>query len=98
MPTTGQAFLSPDLTTSDPVVKSGYQIALAGTAVTDQGLTCTGVAPLASYQVTADPIKAGLSGMRFFGTNSDRAVFEDTATFVGNMPETGNPGHGVEIK
>lgn len=98
MPSTGQPFLSPDLTASDPVVKSGYQVVLGGTAVTDQGLTCTGLAPLVTYQVTADPVTPGVSGSRCFGTNADRAVFEDSATFAGNMPETGNPGHGLEIK
>jgi type IV pilus assembly protein PilA len=98
MPTTGHAFLSPDITAADPAVKSGYSFAMAGTAVTDNGLTCTGLSPVAKYQVTADPVNLGVSGLRFFGTNTDRAVFEDTATFAGNMPETGNPGHGIELR
>jgi len=98
MPTTGNAFLSPDMTVADPLVKSGYTFVLGGTAVTDNGLTCTGVTPVASYQVSADPVNPGISGMRFFGTNTDKAIFEDTATFAGNMPETGNPGHGIELR
>src|SRR5262249_9758496 len=98
MPTTGQAFLSPDLAAADPVVKSGYQFVMAGTPVTDNGLTCTAISPVVSYRVTADPALPGLSGLRHFATNTSRAVFEDTATFAGNMPETGNPGHGFEIK
>jgi prepilin-type N-terminal cleavage/methylation domain-containing protein len=99
MPTTGQAFLSPDMTAGgDPLVKSGYQFVMAGTAVTDDGVSCINLPPVVSYQVTADPVYPGVSGLRFFGTNSDRVVFEDTATFAGNMPETGNPGHGFELK
>jgi prepilin-type N-terminal cleavage/methylation domain-containing protein len=98
MPTTGQAFLSLDLTAADPLAKSGYQVAMGGTAVSDSGLTCIGVAGMAGYQVAADPINPGASGIRYFGTNTDRAVFEDTATFTGNMPETGNPGHGIELR
>jgi len=98
MPTTGQAFLSPDLTAVDPLVKSGYQFTFAGTAVTDTGLTCTGLSPVVSYQVTADPVTPGITGNRFLGSNTDRVIYDDTATFTGNMPETGAPGHGQELK
>jgi hypothetical protein len=54
--------------------------------------------PVSGYQVTADPLIPGSTGDRFFGSNTDRVVYHDTATFSGNMPETGAPGHGVEIK
>ena len=88
MPSTGHAFLSPDLTLSDPLLQGGYQYVMTGTEVTDTGLTCTQQTPIASYVLTADPIRPGLSGTRWYGTNTDRVVFEDTTTFVGNMPET----------
>jgi len=98
MPTTGQAFLSPDLG-ADPLAKGGYQFTMAGTTVTDTGLTCTGASPVESYQVTADPLNPGISGNRFFATNTDRAVYEDTGqTFAPEMPERGAPSHGVEMK
>lgn len=98
MPTTGQAFLSPDIGV-DPLVKSGYQFTMAGTAVTDTGLTCTGGTPVESYQVTADPVQAGISGRRFFATNTERIVYEDSdKTFAPEMPERGAPSHGVEMK
>lgn len=100
-PATGEAFLSPDLTLGepgDPVVKSGYLIAMAGTPVTDDVPACTGVIPVSEYQVTADPIQPGISGNAFFGTNTDRGIFTDTATFSGNMPGTGAPGHGSELR
>ena len=97
MPTTGHAFLSSDLA-SDPLAKSGYQITMTGTAVTDAGLTCTGATPLESYQVTADPLRPGTSGSRFFATNTDRILYEDpTKTFAPDMPERGAPSHGVEV-
>ena len=98
MPSTGHAFLSPDLTVSDPLVQGGYQYVMTGTEGTDSGLTCTQQTPLASYQITADPIRPGLSGTRWYATNTDRVVFEDTVSFVGNMPETGDPSHGTQIK
>jgi prepilin-type N-terminal cleavage/methylation domain-containing protein len=97
-PATGVAYLSPDLTSADVVQKSGYLITMGGTPVTEDIKTCTGVVPVDSYQVTADPITPGVTGNRFFGTNTDRAIFEDLATFTGNMPERGAPGHGAEIR
>jgi prepilin-type N-terminal cleavage/methylation domain-containing protein len=97
MPTTKQPFLGADLASADPVVHHGYVLAMTGTALTDGTRSCTDEPPLTGYALTADPVNA-LSGIRFFGTNSDRAIFEDTATFVGTMPETGAPGHGSELR
>jgi type IV pilus assembly protein PilA len=98
MPSTGQAFLSPDMA-FDPLPKGGYQFTLAGTAVTDGGLTCTGGTPVESYQVTADPVRPGLSGIRYFATNTDRILYVDaTKTFAPEMPEKGPPAHGAEMK
>ncbi len=97
MPTTGQGFLSPDLGI-DPLLKAGYQFTMAGTVVTDTGLTCTGGTPIESYQVTADPVRPGISGNRFFATNTDRVVYEDPdKTFAPEMPERGAPSHGLEV-
>ena len=97
-PGSDSAFLSPDLTQSDPLQKSGYVIQLGGTAHPDAPQTCNGAAPLASYYLTADPLTPGDGGMRSFGTNTDRVIFGDAVTYVGNMPESGNPAHGAEIR
>lgn len=97
-PGSDSAFLSPDLTASDPLRKSGYAYALTGTEATDLSQTCTGVTPLETYRLTADPMVPGLDGQHFYGTNTDRYIYQDVETFTGNMPETGAPGHGVEIK
>jgi prepilin-type N-terminal cleavage/methylation domain-containing protein len=96
-PTTGQGFISPDLA-GDPVVHSGYQFVMTGTPTLDGRLSCNGLAPVTTYQVTADPVAGGVTGALFYGTNTDRVVFADTVTFAGNMPETGAPGHGSEVK
>ena len=98
MPTTGQAFLSPDLTQADTIAKSGYRFVMTGSLAADAKPSCTGVLPVSGYQVTADPLIPGSSGYRFFGSNTDRVVYHDTVTFAGNMPETGAPAHGAEIK
>ena len=96
-PATGTAFLSPDMAV-DPVDKSGYRFVMGATPSTDGRPACNGLAPVVAYQVTADPIAAGTSGNLFFATNADRVVYSDTATFAGNMPERGAPGHGSEVK
>ena len=97
-PRGGSAFLSPDMTTGDTVVKGGYSYQLAGTPVTDDSRTCTDVTPVVGYQVTADPTVPGLTGSRYFGSNTDRVIFEGTETFLGIMPETGPPERGSEIQ
>ena len=94
----GDSFLSPDLTNADVVVKSGYRIQMAGQAATEVETTCTGATPAMSYQVTADPEAPGFTGVRFFGSNGDRVIYEDTTSFTGNMPEKGAPSHGSEIR
>jgi prepilin-type N-terminal cleavage/methylation domain-containing protein len=91
-------FLSPDLTQADPLQKSGYLIQMSGTAMLDVEPTCTGVAPVSGYRLTADPLAPGISGIRYFGTNGDRVIYADTVSYADNMPETGAPGHGGEIK
>jgi type IV pilus assembly protein PilA len=97
LPTSGQAFLSADLAT-DPLIKSGYQFMMSGTEALDARPTCNALRPVTSYKVTADPTMPGISGIRFFGTNTDRTLFADSVTYVEDMPERGAPGHGAEVK
>ncbi len=96
---TGEAFLSPDLTSGEVVEKEGYQFRI--TAQPSEDATspgCNGSTLAASYAATADPVHPGTTGDRYFAVNADRVLYEDTQTFTGNMPETGAPGHGSEIK
>jgi prepilin-type N-terminal cleavage/methylation domain-containing protein len=97
LPATGSAFLSPDLA-FDPLIKSGYQFAMGGTPLNLEYKSCTGDALLEHYWVTAEPLRPGLSGVRFFGTNTDRGIFADGVSYSGNMPETGAPPHGADLK
>jgi hypothetical protein len=50
------------------------------------------------YQATADPAQPGLTGVRYFGTNTSRVIFWADKSFVGEMPEAGDPPHGSEIR
>ena len=99
------AFLSPDLTRSDPLPKSGYLLQMAGTPATEilepagtMPESCNGAIPIPAYRLTADPLNPGVTGRRYFGTNADRVIYADTATYADNMPETGAPAHGAEVK
>jgi prepilin-type N-terminal cleavage/methylation domain-containing protein len=91
-------FISADLASAEALAKSGYLFEMTGTAATEGEQTCTGALPLDRYRITADPINPGLSGNRFYGTNTDRVIYEDVQTFHDDMPETGAPSHGAEIK
>ena len=91
-------FISADLGVPEALQKSGYLFQMTGTPATEGEQTCTGAVPLDRYRLTADPLNPGLSGSHFYGTNSDRVIYEDLASFADNMPETGPPGHGTEIK
>jgi prepilin-type N-terminal cleavage/methylation domain-containing protein len=98
LPGETHAFVSADLAEADPLVKSGYVVEMTGTPATEGEQTCTGAVPLEHYRITADPINPGISGRSYYGTNTDRVVYEDLASFHDDMPETGPPGHGTEIK
>jgi prepilin-type N-terminal cleavage/methylation domain-containing protein len=99
VPTTGVAFLSPDLTSGDLVEKAGYQLNFVAKPIQDAPPACNGATVAEGYAVTADPLGPELTGRVFFAINADRVVYEDEAqTFTGNMPESGAPGHGSEVK
>jgi prepilin-type N-terminal cleavage/methylation domain-containing protein len=100
VPHTGQAFLSPDMTMADEFEKSGYLFAMSGTEPmeVDDHRTCNDVKAVLGYQATADPVQPGLSGIRYFGTNTSRVIFWSDKSFVDEMPEQGDPPHGSEIQ
>jgi prepilin-type N-terminal cleavage/methylation domain-containing protein len=94
MPSTGEAFLTADLTSGPEIWKAGYVIRMTGTPVEDAKPACNGVTPAAGYAATADPLR---EGGRFFGTNTSRAIYEHIETLNGTMPETGAPPGGREL-
>src|SRR5688572_28133644 len=51
-PTTGEPFLSPDMT-MDPLIKTGYQYVMSGTEVMEARPACNGLTPVSTYKVTA---------------------------------------------
>ena len=92
VPGTDKGFLSPDLTYAEQVRKSGYILQMAGSEIEIDVKACTGNKPASGYQVTADPTVPGSTGLRYFGSNVDRIIFEGNETFTGKMPERGYSG------
>jgi len=85
-PPTGDGFISPDLATNG-VNKSGYTVTLAAAtdpaAVTVTAATATcntsSAAAVSGYFANADPLTAGGTGSRYFGTDARGTIFQDTA-------------------
>ena len=100
VPATGQGFLSPDLTSSaEPFEKSGYMFHMTAKPLDNGVPACNGTVPADGYAATADPLRAGSTGVNFYGVNADRIIYVDEQeTFAGNLPESGAPKHGGEVK
>jgi len=97
-PATGEAFLSPDLTTGEEVEKSGYRFQVKAQPLENAPAACNGAPVSAGYAATADPVKPGISGTRFYGVNAERVIYVDTKTFTEGFEESGAPQHGTEIR
>ncbi len=72
-------FLSSDLTAANPVVKSGYSVALAAGA----GAAASGAANCAgsmnAFYASATPTNVGTTGTRAFATNTQGSIWQNTA-------------------
>ncbi len=77
-------FLSPDMSTNDPTVKSGFQTADAGLGIAVANPPAACGAPQADYWAESHPLNIGTTGTRSFGTTSQGTIYQDTtgATFA----------------
>jgi prepilin-type N-terminal cleavage/methylation domain-containing protein len=99
VPSTGHAFLSPDLSLPNSFEKSGYTFQMAAKPLDNTPPACNGAPVADGYAATADPVKPGVSGSAYFGVNADRVLYTDPQqTFTGTLPESGAPPHGSEVK
>ena len=99
VPQTGHAFLSPDLGQPNGFEHSGYRIQMAAKPIDGADPACNGAPVADGYAATADPLKPHVTGDIFYGVNADRLIFRDAdKTLTGDMPESGAPPHGVEVK
>ncbi|MDE3153694.1 MAG: hypothetical protein KGN76_01255 [Acidobacteriota bacterium] len=92
-------FIGGGLGTANSVVKSGYRVQMLGPAFAGAPTTCNGLgAGLAAqaYKATADPMAPNVT--RFFGTNANGVIYENTTSLWGVMPDVGEPPAGKPIQ
>ncbi|MEW5981295.1 MAG: prepilin-type N-terminal cleavage/methylation domain-containing protein [Acidobacteriota bacterium] len=100
-PAGGTAFISPDLSTGDTVVKSGYSVTMgSSTGVAASGpASCNGLAAGAvvqGYNATATPTAGG--GTRAFGTNTTSTIFQAVQQAALAMTDTTAPAGATPIQ
>jgi type II secretory pathway pseudopilin PulG len=99
-PPASEAFLPPEMSSGPTFIKSGYNYSLAGVGLAGSPGSCNGLAPgsgAAGYAVVADPLDI-TPPARFLGSNSDGLIWEDSASYMATMPESGAPPSGAPIK
>jgi prepilin-type N-terminal cleavage/methylation domain-containing protein len=99
VPSTKEAFLSPDLTVAETFEKSGYIFKMAGKPLEEVPPACNGAPVAGGYAATADPARPGVTGNYFYGINADRILyFDEKETYTGTLGESGAAGHGAEVR
>jgi type II secretory pathway pseudopilin PulG len=90
-----EPYISGGLGVSDTVIKSNYVIQMTSVAYPGAPGTCNGLGPGEAgqgFRAAADPASPG--NIRFFGTNANNLIYEDSSTLFLVMPEIGNPTAG----
>ena len=93
------AFLPSELSSGASFTKQGYSFTMTGTSFTGAPASCNGLAAdqaAPGYTATADPLDP-VGNPHFYGTNADGTIYENTATFVGVIPESGPSPTGTPI-
>jgi type IV pilus assembly protein PilA len=92
------SFIGGGLGAADTVTKSAYTVQLSAVAYGGAPATCNGVAAGRagqSFKAAADPVAS--INPRFFATNADGLIYEDTSSLFAAMPETGIPASGQAL-
>jgi prepilin-type N-terminal cleavage/methylation domain-containing protein len=96
-PSSGSAFISPDLGSAATVTKSGYTVSLTGTTSTG-GTACNGATNLASgYHAWSDPVSTS-TGTRYFFTNTTGTIWQATSSIGSGGSDTATPSSGTAIQ
>ena len=94
----GQPFISPDLAQAGTITKSGYLLTYAAVGTQQTGVTtCVTTISTAEqgYDALAAPSSPNTTGVRFFGTNENNALFEDGDTSPSAVAFAGFPGRAA---
>jgi type IV pilus assembly protein PilA len=95
-PSGGSAFISPDLSSSATVTKSGYTVGMTGTTAT--GTSCNGATNLASgYHAWADPVSTS-TGTRYFFTNTTGTIWQATSSIGSGGSDSASPSGASAIQ
>ena len=93
----GQPFISPDLAAAGTISKSGYDVTYGVVGAQQTGLTTCSTVTAASqgYDALAAPTSPNTTGVRYFGTNENNALFEDNDTTPSAVAFAGFPGRAA---
>ena len=83
----------------DTITHSGYVVQLEGTPFLAAPASCNGLAMGESargFKAAADPLEP--SNTRFFATNANITIVEDTASLWATMPEAGDAPSGHPLR
>ena len=84
---------------ANTVIKSGYMIKVEATAFGGAPPSCNGLESGETgqgFKAGADPTDA--QNLRYFATNANNAIYEDTSSLYAGMPETGEPPAGHPLR
>jgi len=93
------SFISPDLGSANSITKSSYQFQLTAQAFNGAPPSCNGLGADAGgrgYVVGADPLDA--TNLRFFATNANSTIWEDTVSMYATIGEYADPPSGHPIR
>ena len=103
-PSSGQPFISPDLSAANSITKTGYTITMApgsealGAVLNGCNPAGTAANLFSSYYTTAVPHVINSTGSRYFFANSAGTVFQDTASAFVSTVGNANPGAGTPLQ
>ena len=98
-PGSQEPFLTPNLTSSDTIVRSGYSLTMEGTPFAGAPATCNGLAAgeaAQGFRTGADPIEP--TNLRFFSSNASGSIYEHNVSLFPDMPEVGEPVTGNVLR
>jgi len=94
-----EAFIGPSMSSADTITRSGYVVQLEGTPFAGAPPSCNGLGAgeaAQGFKAAADPIEAG--NARFFATNANITIVEDTSSLWAGMPEGGDAPSGHPLQ
>lgn len=97
-PGSREPFISSGLSTGATINKAGYVIQMTASAYGGSPPSCNGLGAGAAGQgfvAAADPDNG--SNFRFFATNANNVIWENTSSLYAVMPEIGTPPSGAPL-